>query len=501
MANCSTDINGTVSCTSDILSTSASPMIFKITPTTLAFDLLDLVTTTALSSTDTAYSNLSTPDFFSSNFSSFSNDTFDNVTMRRPRRGGGMAIGLKVLLPIYVLIFLLSVVGNVLVMVTLVQNKKMRTVTNVFLLNLAVSDLLLAVFCMPFTIIPVVLRNFVFGAAMCIMIRYLQGVSVSVSCFTLVAISLERYFAICRPLKSRSWQTLSHAYRCIAVCWVLAAVFMVPLAVYHKLRQVGPSTFKCEESWDNADWEKAYTMLINFMLLVLPVILMSVAYGCVCYTLWIGIKLEAQSERERQTKSESSHSAAIYSSQNGVSLTVESRRLNPSPTNSGHNDHNNGVNNNSSVSRPFRRFEAHRAMRQSNSEKSRAAKKRVIKMLFMIVVEFFVFWTPTYVLGTWIVFDFPSAQRHISPMWKSLFHLLSYVSACCNPITYCFMNKNFRQGFLAAFRCVKRRHVYASRRSEFSFSGHTASTRTGVSHVTTNYDKIRDSDELSEKSF
>ena len=163
---------------------------------------------------------------------------------------------------------------------------------------------------------------------------------------------------------------------------------------------------------------------------------------------------------------------------------------------------NNSLNNNSSaVSRPFRRFEAHRAMRQSNSEKSRAAKKRVIKMLFMIVVEFFVFWTPNYVIGTWIVFDYPSATGNISPMVKSLFHLLSYVSACCNPITYCFMNKNFRQGFLAAFRCVRRRHVYASRRSEYSFSGNTASTRTGVSNVTTNYDKIRDSDEISEKSF
>ena len=61
--------------------------------------------------------------------------------------------------------------------------------------------------------------------------------------------------------------------------------------------QVGPTTYRCVEIWDNNDWEKAYTMLINLMLLVLPIILMSAAYGCVCYTLWIGIKLEAQSER------------------------------------------------------------------------------------------------------------------------------------------------------------------------------------------------------------
>lgn len=83
----------------------------------------------------------------------------------------------EVRIPLYSLIFLLSVVGNTLVIVTLAQNKRMRTVTNVFLLNLSISDMLLAVFCMPFTLIPTLLQNFIFGKTMCIMIRYLQGKS------------------------------------------------------------------------------------------------------------------------------------------------------------------------------------------------------------------------------------------------------------------------------------------------------------------------------------
>lgn len=83
----------------------------------------------------------------------------------------------QVLIPPYLAIFLFAVTGNLLVILTLVQNKRMRTVTNVFLLNLAISDLLLAVFCMPFTLIPVLLRNFIFGVVICVMIRYLQGKS------------------------------------------------------------------------------------------------------------------------------------------------------------------------------------------------------------------------------------------------------------------------------------------------------------------------------------
>lgn len=75
----------------------------------------------------------------------------------------------------YAIIFILAFVGNLLIIITLIQNKRMRTVTNVYLLNLAVSDLLLALVCMPFTLVPVLLMDFIFGKFMCIFIRYLQG--------------------------------------------------------------------------------------------------------------------------------------------------------------------------------------------------------------------------------------------------------------------------------------------------------------------------------------
>ncbi|KAH7952886.1 hypothetical protein HPB49_002328 [Dermacentor silvarum] len=75
---------------------------------------------------------------------------------------------------LYAIIFVCAVVGNSLVIITLVQRRRMRTVTNVFLLNLAVSDLLLGVFCMPTTLVGSILRNFVLGGAMCKLIPYLQ---------------------------------------------------------------------------------------------------------------------------------------------------------------------------------------------------------------------------------------------------------------------------------------------------------------------------------------
>jgi len=77
---------------------------------------------------------------------------------------------------LYSIIFLLAVIGNLLVILTLIQSRRMRTITNVFLLNLAISDLLLGIFCMPFTLIGMLLRDFIFGEIMCKLLPYLQGV-------------------------------------------------------------------------------------------------------------------------------------------------------------------------------------------------------------------------------------------------------------------------------------------------------------------------------------
>jgi cholecystokinin-like receptor len=64
------------------------------------------------------------------------------------------------------------------------------------------------------------------------------AVSVAVGVWTLVAISLERYFAICRPLKSRIWQTRSHAYKMIIAIWILSLSLCLPVAVLSRLKPI-----------------------------------------------------------------------------------------------------------------------------------------------------------------------------------------------------------------------------------------------------------------------
>ncbi|XP_035892100.1 uncharacterized protein LOC118503214 [Anopheles stephensi] len=209
-------------------------------------------------------------------------------------RGGDSSFQNQLIIPLYAIIFLLSVVGNLLVILTLAQNKRMRTVTNVYLLNLAISDLLLGVFCMPFTLAGQVLRRFVFGSVMCKLIPYFQAVSVSVAVWTLVAISLERYFAICRPLSSRRWQTQFHAYKMIGLVWTVSFLANSPLCYVQRLQPVGRTTgqMKCREVWPDRVWEKAYVLFHDVGLLFLPLLTMGFAYSMIVSKLWRGLRHE-----------------------------------------------------------------------------------------------------------------------------------------------------------------------------------------------------------------
>ena len=119
--------------------------------------------------------------------------------------------------------------------------------------------------------------------------------SVAVSVFTLVSISLERYFAICQPFRSRRWQTQSHSYRMIAAVWLLSLLVAIPIAVCQKLFKLKNGAHKCDEVWNNQNMKKLYTIFLDLILLVFPLFLMLAAYGKITYTLCKGMKLELRS--------------------------------------------------------------------------------------------------------------------------------------------------------------------------------------------------------------
>lgn len=130
--------------------------------------------------------------------------------------------------------------------------------------------------------------------------EFIVGVSVGVSSFTLVAISLERYFAICRPLQSRKWQTLSHAYRIILLIWAVALVIMVPIPVHTRHENKRPGMSTCREKWGADTLERIYTVTLVLLLLVIPLIAMSVSYGIVMFTLYEDVSIQRVTNGKKQ---------------------------------------------------------------------------------------------------------------------------------------------------------------------------------------------------------
>uniref|UniRef100_A0A4W5RVK2 Gastrin/cholecystokinin type B receptor n=1 Tax=Hucho hucho TaxID=62062 RepID=A0A4W5RVK2_9TELE len=338
---------------------------------------------------------------------------------------------------LYSLIFLVSVLGNSLIIAVLVRNRRMRTVTNLFLLSLAASDLMLCLFCMPFTLIPNLMRDFVFGSGICKVAMYFMGISVSVSTFNLVAISLERYSAICNPLASRTWQTKSHAATVISATWVVSFLFMLPYPISSTLvpfTRVNNSTGNmCRLVWPSDVIQQSWYVSLLLLLFLVPGIMMMTAYGLISLELYRGITFEManrKSSRERQCST-----GSIKPGDN------DGCYLQPAKKKKGELAHL--QNSPSKLSRVC----------SNSSTCNLMAKKRVIRMLLVIVCLFFLCWTPVFAVNAWRAFDRRSADKLLSGAPISFIHLLSYTSACVNPIIYCFMNKRFRQGILSTFTC------------------------------------------------
>uniref|UniRef100_A0A914KUN9 G-protein coupled receptors family 1 profile domain-containing protein n=2 Tax=Meloidogyne incognita group TaxID=654580 RepID=A0A914KUN9_MELIC len=219
------------------------------------------------------------------------------------------------------MIFCLSVVGNSIVIVVILQQKSMHSVTNLYLLNLALSDLLLSVVCMPPTLVSSLVYCWVFGDLLCKLLAYLQPVVVTASAYTLAAIALERYYAICRPLQSRIWHTRTHAKFMISLVWsviyllyfgydfdnynthkfifqffrlasIIVNLFM--LFMYEE-RKFNTNGLNCSPKFKPLV-HFSYQIYMTVMLLVIPLVAMTVLYGSVIRTLSSGIFVDLASK-------------------------------------------------------------------------------------------------------------------------------------------------------------------------------------------------------------
>lgn len=188
----------------------------------------------------------------------------------------------------YSVVFVLGIFGNSFVVAVVVRSPRMRTVTNYFIVNLALADILVVLVCLPATLVSNLFVPWLMGWFMCKMVAYLQGVSVNASINTLVAISVDRFLAICYPLK---WQlTRRSARKMIIVIWIFSLLITLPWAIYFRqspIHSTTPDVQICSEIWPHDDSERLYFLIANLCLCyILPLFLITACYVAIWWRVW-----------------------------------------------------------------------------------------------------------------------------------------------------------------------------------------------------------------------
>ncbi|XP_020714575.1 RYamide receptor-like [Ceratitis capitata] len=129
-----------------------------------------------------------------------------------------------------------AVFGNALVIWIVARSRQMRTVTNTYIANLAVSDVIIGVFCIPFQFQAAILQRWNLPDFMCAFCPFVQTLSVNVSVFTLTAIAIDRHRAIINPLRARPSKYISKFI--LLGIWLLAIIFACPIAIAFRVEEV-----------------------------------------------------------------------------------------------------------------------------------------------------------------------------------------------------------------------------------------------------------------------
>ncbi|XP_048842067.1 trace amine-associated receptor 1-like [Brienomyrus brachyistius] len=119
---------------------------------------------------------------------------------------------------------LLTVLGNLLVIITISRSKQLHTPTNYLILSLAVSDFLLGAVVMPPSLIRTLETCWYLGDWMCKIHTSIETLLTTGSIFLLYLISVERYVAVSQPLLYHALITNCVAKYMILTCWVLSAL-------------------------------------------------------------------------------------------------------------------------------------------------------------------------------------------------------------------------------------------------------------------------------------
>ncbi|XP_017549538.2 orexin receptor type 2 [Pygocentrus nattereri] len=330
-----------------------------------------------------------------------------------------------VLIAGYIVVFLVSLVGNTLVCFAVWKNHHMRTVTNYFIVNLSFADILVTLTCLPASLVVDITETWFFGETLCRILPYLQTISVSVSVLTLSCIAQDRWYAICHPLKFKS--TAKRARKSIVLIWLVSCVIMIPQAIVMECSSLLPELLPeltnktslftvCDEHWGDEIYPKVYHTCFFIVTYFAPLCLMVLAYIQICHKLWCQQIPGTSSVLQRKWKS---LQCSAQTAGPGESVKVRT----------------------SAVTAEIKQVKA---------------RRKTARMLMVVLFVFALCYLPISVLNIMkrVFGAFKNTNnRETVYAWFTFSHWLIYANSAANPIIYNFLSGKFREEFKAAFTC------------------------------------------------
>lgn len=200
----------------------------------------------------------------------------------------------------YVLIFLLAIPGNLVVGLVICCSKQALPPSDLYLLHLAVADLLLAL-TLPFLATSVT-KGWIFGDAMCKIVSILQELSFYSSILFLTCISMDRYMVIVRAMETRKANRRLVSWGVCAAVWTVGAFLSLPGLLNSSFVSQNTSQIVCAEYFDpgSADeWRLATRILRHTLGFILPLGIMLPCYGVTMQRL---LRVRGGLQRQRAMK-------------------------------------------------------------------------------------------------------------------------------------------------------------------------------------------------------
>ncbi|XP_058455152.1 putative tyramine receptor 2 [Malaya genurostris] len=264
------------------------------------------------------------------------------------------------------LIIIITIVGNVLVILSVFTYKPLRIVQNFFIVSLAVADLTVAILVLPFNVAYSILGRWEFGIHVCKMWLTSDVLCCTASILNLCAIALDRYWAITDPINYAQKRTLERVLALIAGVWILSLVISSPpLIGWNDWPEEFSSEFPCQLTSN-----QGYVIYSSLGSFYIPLVIMTIVY----------IEIYIATRRRLRERAQASKINTLASRSIGVIGGKELATAQHHPPDresiSSETNHNEHPNNSTSSSSTDHRSQRKRKKKAKEKKEAKEAAKR-----------------------------------------------------------------------------------------------------------------------------